>query len=68
MTTTTRISNPIRGVIKIFALVVMSATKTTFAARVEELVADRPEVEVVWGRCWPRGAIGEVKSAPSTSN
>ena len=46
---TTRISNHIRGVMKIFGLVVASATKTTFAARVEELVADRPEVEAIIG-------------------
>ncbi len=49
VTMTTRISNHIRGVMKIFGLVVASATKTTFAARVEELVADRPEVEAVVG-------------------
>ena len=45
----TRISNHIREVMKIFGLVVASATKTIFTARVEELVADRPEVEAVVG-------------------
>ena len=49
VTMTTRISNHIGGVMKIFGLVVMNATKTTFAARVEELVADRPEVEAIVG-------------------
>ncbi|MEQ1608154.1 MAG: hypothetical protein ABL956_04170 [Hyphomonadaceae bacterium] len=48
---------------KIFGLVVASATKMTFAARVEELVADRPEVEAVVGQMlatWRhlRGQIG----------
>lgn len=48
---------------KIFGLMVASATKTTFAARVEELVADRPEVEAVVGpmlATWRhlRGQIG----------
>ena len=46
---TTRVSNHIRGVMKIFGLIVAAATKTTFAARVEELVADRPEVEAIVG-------------------
>jgi hypothetical protein len=34
---------------KIFGLVVARATKTTFAARVDELLADRPEVGAVAG-------------------
>jgi transposase len=46
---TTRVSNHIRGVMKIFGLVVASTTKTTFATRVEELTADRPEVEAIIG-------------------
>ena len=44
---TTRVSNHIRGVMKIFGLVVVGVRGTNFAARVEELVADRPEVEAI---------------------
>ena len=46
---TTRVSNHIRGVMKIFGLIIASTTKTSFAARVEELMADRPEVEAIIG-------------------
>ena len=43
----TRVSNHIRGVMKIFGLVVVGVRGTAFAARVEELVADRPEVQSI---------------------
>lgn len=43
----TRISNHIRGVMKIFGLVVIGVRGTAFAARVDELVADRPEVQAI---------------------
>jgi transposase len=43
----TRVSNHIRGVMKIFGLVVAGARGTGFAARVEELIADRPEVQSI---------------------
>ena len=44
---TTGVSNHIRGVMKIFGLVVVGVRGTAFAARVEELVADRPEVQSI---------------------
>ena len=43
----TRVSNHIRGVMKIFGLVVVGVRGTAFAARVEELIADRPEVQSI---------------------
>jgi transposase len=49
VTMTARISNHIRGVMKIFGLVVVRAKKTTFASRVDALLADRPEVGAVAG-------------------
>jgi transposase len=49
VTMTARISNHIRGVMKIFGLVVVRTKKTTFASRVDALLADRPEVGAVAG-------------------
>lgn len=43
----TRVSNHIRGVMKIFGLLVVGARGTAFAARVEELAVDRPEVQSI---------------------
>lgn len=43
----TRVSNYIRGVMKIFGLLVVGARGTAFAARVEELAVDRPEVQSI---------------------
>ncbi len=45
----TRISNHIRGVMKIFGLVVVGVRGTAFTARVSELAADRPEVGSIVG-------------------
>lgn len=43
----TRISNHIRGVMKIFGLVVVGVRGPAFAARVEELIVDRGEVQSI---------------------
>jgi transposase len=43
----TELSNHVRGVLKVFGLVVEGARGGVFADHVEALVADRPEVAVV---------------------
>jgi transposase len=59
----TELSNHVRGVLKVFGLVVEGARGGVFADRVEALAADRPEVAAVvrpmleaWRGCggrWP---------------